>query len=1190
MKQAFKFLALLLGLLIVGISHSQAQKEGAIWYFGYGAGLDFTSHYPKPLTDGKINTREGVASISDKDGNLLLYTDGTTIWNRLHQVMDNGTNLMGNTSSTQSSMVVPKPGSSTVYYIFTVDEVGSAEKPGNGLRYSTVDMSRSGGLGSVVEKNKDLTGGSRQFTEKITAVLHDNEEDYWIIAHGWGADNNRFFVYELTKDGVRFDSAPIAGTRHENAVPNDMFNRGAAGYLKSSPKGDYLALAVESMKIFEIFRFDNKSGDITFLANLPAGDEQNVNEPMHAAYGVEFSPTSNYFYGSTRKGGMVYRWDLSLETETKIRRSLEVVYEAGNNILCGALQIAFNGKIYVTFSGQRFLGVINSPTQDDCKFQYQGASLIDNVIGEGGRGYYGLPTFLPDFFKAAEFYFENTCVNDTTLFYLSTLFGLGSEPVWTIMDEDGNFVDIATNNNTSKEGFYQFTSPGTYTVRLNVHQNGGDVTQTRTIVIHPLPELNFPDTTSLCAGSSLELDAGDGAFYHWSDNVNLLERYRTINMEGTYSVSVTHNNGCTSSDATEVVSKALPEILSINIGQAACGFDNGSITIVTAKDPSNYIFIWLDYPDSTSNSMSQLAGGIYEVDIHSRETECMLNKKITISEKDAPPVEIEASFTGTLCPGEGITLTATGASNYLWVEPIEHEGATITVYPDKETTYIVKGYSIGAENRECKAFQEITIPVYPYDPPQLGGDRNICEGSPLELDGGERFVSWSWSNGTTERLVTMEDSFEEFILITEDVNGCFATDTINLTFVALPKVDLGKDRTICNTNTIELDAGEAESYLWNNGDTTRTIVISESSIYEVIVSREGCSNSDEVAIQVNNPDSLRIDSLRVKDISCYGANNGEIRVFVRGEGTNYQYSVDNGLNYIENGGLFETLSPGASYYIKVMEDSACSVIHPDPITLTEPEEHYPLNLTVDSLSVLDVTCFGADNGQIVVFSTGEGLSYEYSVDDGLNYYKNDGIFNNLPPGQDYLIMIREDAFCTAKYPEPVRFSEPTEIILDYDLFSPSCDLCDDGEIKVTVSGGSQPYSVLWSNFETGLKRADMLLGNYSLAITDANNCRSIFTITLDMGHGMRLVIPNAFTPNGDGINDTWKMEALQEYPDVIISVFDRSGKLVFESERGYPEAWDGKYNGEYVSMGTYYFLIKLDGFSEPVPGSLTIIR
>lgn len=99
-----------------------SQQEASVWYFGQNAGIKFHSDGSvTPLTDGQLNTSEGCATISDNSGNLLFYTDGTTVWNKNHQVMQNGTGLMGSWSSTQSATIVPKPGSSNIYYVFTLD-------------------------------------------------------------------------------------------------------------------------------------------------------------------------------------------------------------------------------------------------------------------------------------------------------------------------------------------------------------------------------------------------------------------------------------------------------------------------------------------------------------------------------------------------------------------------------------------------------------------------------------------------------------------------------------------------------------------------------------------------------------------------------------------------------------------------------------------------------------------------------------------------------------------------------------------------------------------------------------------------------------------------------------------------------------------------------------------------------------
>ena len=86
------------------------------------AGLDFNSGSPVALTNGQLNTTEGCTTISDKNGNLLFYTDGSVVYDKSHQVMPNGYGLLGHYSSTQSAIIVPKPNNPNLYYIFTVDQ------------------------------------------------------------------------------------------------------------------------------------------------------------------------------------------------------------------------------------------------------------------------------------------------------------------------------------------------------------------------------------------------------------------------------------------------------------------------------------------------------------------------------------------------------------------------------------------------------------------------------------------------------------------------------------------------------------------------------------------------------------------------------------------------------------------------------------------------------------------------------------------------------------------------------------------------------------------------------------------------------------------------------------------------------------------------------------------------------------
>ncbi len=1093
---------LVLGLFVI-FGNLMAQKEGAIWYFGQNAGLDFNQYYPKPLTNGKTETREGVATICDKEGNLLFYTDGQTVYNRNHQMMANGDGLFGDISSTQSSIIVPKPGKPLEYYIFTVDKVGSDSEPGMGVNYSIVDLMQNAPLGRVTQKNIPLFPGNKfKFTEKITAVKHKDGESYWIVTHLF--DNWVFYVVKLDRFGLQPPEMYTEGSQHVNTDPEDRYNRGATGYLKSSPKGDFLAVAIESRKFFELFTFDNATGKIKYLVNLPAGNRERPLTPSSAAYGVEFSPTSNYFYGSTREGGYIYQWNVAKINDTMaIRNSVKIIRE-NKSILCGALQLGFNGKIYVSLSGQPYLGVIKSPIQENCQYEEHGASLVDNETGKGGKGYFGLPTFLPDFFKAAEFYFENTCQNDGTVFYLSTRFNIESLPNWLIYDKTGNqLVGKADVNPETLEGAFRFPAPGDYLVELRVMQFGSEIVQRREITIHPLPELNFPDTTSLCKGSFANLDAGYGAFYSWRDNPNLTtERYRTIAFPGKYVVTVRHYNGCSNSDSTEVVQKPLPVIKDTLVGKAACGYNNGSIELLMETDTSNYIFNWKDFPDNHTSKITELKGGVYEVTITSKITLCSLASKLSVSEENAPDVRVKTNITGPVCPGTRVTLTAEGAANYLWNNPEGLTSYQVVVEPIKTTTYIVKGFSIDANQQECSAFADVTVEVYPYFLPELGAAKEKCEGDTVKLDGGDMFASWDWSSGQTTQVIRLTRSWPELVLTVTDRNGCIFSDTTSVLIKPLPEIDLGKDRIVCKGTEVTLDAGEADAWLWNTGDTTRTISVLYTDYYAVSVTKNGCSSSDQVNIRINSPDSLRIDSVAVQDVTCYGAANGSIRIFVKGEGSSYQYSIDDGDSYFHNQGLFENLDGRAPYRIRVVEDSVCSV--------------------------------------------------------------------------------RSDEEFTIKEPDPIE--------IDYRLISPSCEQCEDGEISLIITGGTPPYSVLWSTMDSIKRLRNIGLGTYPVWIRDSLKCSAYKNIDMVMGE-TSYSIPNAFTPNGDNVNEEWVITALKDKPDCIVQVFTRAGRKIFESEKGYKEPWDGRGpDGNVVPVGSYFYLIRVDDSTKPLTGSITVLK
>lgn len=250
-------------LLVCFSSNLSAQQQANIWYFGQKAGLDFNVGSPKPLTNSLMATNEGCAAIADENGNLLFYTNGVYVWNKHHEQMPNGFRLMGHRSSTQSAIIIPKPGSKTVFYIFTTD----LQSQTYGLRYSEVDITVNGGNGSVVRKNIFLTS---PITEKVTAVKHQNNQDIWVIAHKWNSD--AFVAFLVTANGVTKQSITSnIGTVHRGS------SKGAIGCLKASPDGRKIAMASwRDFNRFEVFDFDNSTGKLSNRINL---------EPFPEAYG-----------------------------------------------------------------------------------------------------------------------------------------------------------------------------------------------------------------------------------------------------------------------------------------------------------------------------------------------------------------------------------------------------------------------------------------------------------------------------------------------------------------------------------------------------------------------------------------------------------------------------------------------------------------------------------------------------------------------------------------------------------------------------------------------------------------------------------------------------------------------------------------------------------------------------------------
>lgn len=590
-----------------------SQKEGNNWYFGMNAGLNFNTDPPTALTNGQLNTWEGCATVSDKNGNILFYTDGQKVYNKTHTVMYNGTDLYGNFSSTQSAIIVPKPGTYNpslkrynIYYIFTVDAVESSTY---GICYSIVDMSLDNGLGGIINKNVHLIGTAT--TEKICAVRHANGCDYWIICKP--ADNNSFYSYLLTSSGL--NTTPIIS----NTGPT--ITKGG-GYMKSSSDFSMLAIAQYASTSglgIHVYDFDNNSGYLS----LKFTDTPIIpNTTNNTYYGIEFSPSNQFLYFTALNSPDIYQYNLLVSNNIDFQNSRTIIGTTSNtyHYKVSALQLASNGKIYVALENQSKLAVINNPNLQGtaCNFSDMAQDLA------GKKCQLGLPTFPNSYlFPPNSIIFnDSVCINDTVIFSLSENNYISIE--WNFFNLN-NPTNLYNSSNDQTPAIV-FNDPGRYIINAILETPCQTDTIYDTItVISQIIDISAIDDT-ICKGQSTTLMVNGANSYLWSNgqsgsNISVSPMATT-----TYSVTGVNNFGCPGVGSITIYVNHGFDI-SYTVSPEICSQNNGNIILEIAGGNAPFNYSWST--GSSDSLINNLSSGIYRVTV-SDANGCVETANITI--------------------------------------------------------------------------------------------------------------------------------------------------------------------------------------------------------------------------------------------------------------------------------------------------------------------------------------------------------------------------------------------------------------------------------------------------------------------------------------------------------------------------------------------------------------------------------
>ena len=359
---AWKVIAFIVGLtLYLGGSSARAQNPDSKrinhWYFGQGAGLDFSSGTAVADTSGVMQVWKGSTTMSDTAGNLLFYSDGRHVWNAQHDTMPNGfiDGIWPNLHPQQATIAIPKPGDDDIYYIFTNDGSFAASPFLNGLQYHIVNMSLEGGLGDVVQANIPLYFPTNQ---QMCAVRHGNSCDYWLITHVYNTDE--YLAFQITENGV--DHTPVVSSTGLDyaAVLQNNSPATAGQFMKATAQGDKIATTVhwrwQNTGIedeVQLSMFDNYTGVVSNTFSIPL-------DTTFAC--TAFSPSGNIFYAESGVDFITLaQYDISIHDSSNVVNSKQAIRSGNIYNFASELRLGRDGKLYGATEWAMVFGIDSMP-------------------------------------------------------------------------------------------------------------------------------------------------------------------------------------------------------------------------------------------------------------------------------------------------------------------------------------------------------------------------------------------------------------------------------------------------------------------------------------------------------------------------------------------------------------------------------------------------------------------------------------------------------------------------------------------------------------------------------------------------------------------------------------------------------------------------------------------------------------
>ena len=532
---------------------------------------------------------------------------------------------------------------------------------------------------------------------------------------------------------------------------------------------------------------------------------------------------------------------------------------------------------------------------------------------------------------------------------------------------------------------------------------------------------------------------------------------------------------------------------------------------------------------------------------------CTASASVLITVTPSPTLTVTAS-PQNICVGQNSILTANGASTYSWSTGAST--ASITVTPTTTTTYTVTGY-----NGSCSSSATVVVNVSTNLNVTINANPpSVCIGgtSVLTASGGS---TYSWSTGGSTASITVTPTATTTYTVTGSSGvGCSNTATVTVTVGSSPTISItAAPQSICIGGTSVLTASGASTYSWSTGGSTASITVTPTTTTTYTVtgsSGVGCSGTATVSVTVNPLPTVSIDPSQSS--ICSGTSviltaNSDI------SGTSFIWS-----NNISGNNITVIPSTTTTYAVTGTTNQGCTGTASVTINVSQPP--------IIDYTTTQSHC-GQSDGNIITNVTGGIPPFIYQWSNGANTSN----LNNIPAG-NYNLTITDANGCSSTINITlVEASKPQANFAP----KPQITTIDDPIIyfenySIGASSYQWDFGDGYSSTYFSPTHAYDFPGVYHvvLSVSDQYGCVDTVGANIIINDITNIFLPNAFTPNGNNINELYNIMGTGIDPSTFeMRIFDRWGKQLFYTT-DYSASWDGTYNGEPVPQGSYIIAIK----------------